>query len=786
MSLSRPGRVLLNEGWRFHLDGASGWETISLPHSWNALDTMDSDPAGHYRRGIGTYERSIPPLSSAGGERKWVEFEAASQKAAIYLDGQKIAEHLGGYTAFAVDATRSAQGGVLQVQVDNRPDPDLIPSDQSDFFLYGGITRNVWLYSTGSLRIAAAWIDAEGDADRARLTVSGRLEGATPRTEGGGSRLTVEPPIRIEAIVRSPEGDVVTRGSGVIQSADFRIPLEDLPAPLRWSPDSPAVYRAAISVFTADALSDRVDIPVGIRSISFPAGGPLMLNGRALRLHGTHRHEDWAGCGSAVPDEITRRELRMIRDAGFNFIRLGHYPQSAAALDACDELGLIVWEELPWCRGGVGGDVFKQRTRQMLAEMIDQHRQHPSICFWGLGNELDWEPSDHAGSTAGAVLNFLAELNDLSHCADPSRPTALRRFTDGAAVVDAYSPSIWSGWYRGRYEDYESVLDSSLRRFPGMLHIEWGGDSLTGRHSEGPHTPDLPVLADHGERPNDAARASGEPRASSDGDWSESYILDLIEWHLQVQLRSGRLAGNAQWVFKDFGTPLRPENPIPYVNQKGLVDRAGRPKDAYFLVQSYLSTNPMVYIESPTWAVRTGDPAESHCVRVYSNCARVELLLNGESLGSRQRDPVAFPAAGLVWSVHFEQGTNQLRAVAEASDGRRCEHQITVEYASPSRGTVVGMTAHAEAGFAPTGAPATNIKIQVVDADGRPDLSDRRRIRLSVTGPGRLLAQQGTVDGSDLVELANGSARAWITGAVPRVTALEARVVDGPEATIPI
>src|SRR5215469_14522407 len=151
----------------------------------------------------------------------------------------------------------------------------------------------------------------------------------------------------------------------------------------------------------------------------------------------------------------------------------------------------------------------------------------------------------------------------MAHRLDPQRLTALRRFEPGASVVDVYSPSIWSGWYHGRYEDYEATLTSAVKRYQRMLHIEWGGDSQFGRHSTGPHI------------------KAGAAQVSRSSDWSESYILDLMEWHLQLQSRFPQLAGSAQWAFKDFGTPLRPENPIPYVNQKGLVDRDGRPKDAY-------------------------------------------------------------------------------------------------------------------------------------------------------------------------------------------------------------
>jgi beta-galactosidase len=319
-----------------------------------------------------------------------------------------------------------------------------------------------------------------------------------------------------------------------------------------------------------------------------------------------------------------------------------------------------------------------------------------------------------------------------------------------------------------------------------MLHVEWGGDAHVGRHGIGPHVPDLPVLADHGERPGDAALSGGEARAASQGDWSESYILDLMEWHLRVQSDSAWLAGNAQWVFKDFGTPLRPENPIPYVNQKGLVDRAGRPKDALYLFKSYLSDEPTVFIESPTWTVRTGTEAEAQRLRVYSNCRRVELFLNGESLGVRNRDPHSFPAAGLVWQVRFRFGRNDLLAIGEHALGRTSRHSLTVAYEPQARGPGMRLISEALAVAMPGGERATRVTLQICDRESRPVVDDRRRISLRLVGPGRLLTHQGTVDGSHLVELANGRATVYVFAPTLGASELRVAVLDGPEAIVRI
>ena len=757
--MQRPHRVSLNANWRFRLfnapiatspTGWDAWQRVDLPHSWNALDTMEPDHKGHYRRGVGAYVCSYQPPPLPAGHRLWLEIEAASQKAQVFLGQKEIGRHAGGYTAFTLELpARLERAQPLLIQVDNRPDPDLIPSDMSDFFLYGGLTRNIWLYTTGPARLKHLFFDMDAAQEVGTLNLRGSILG-----DGDDLRLDVH--------LLDPAGEEVWRLEQRILSKDFHLALPRVPHPQLWSPERPVRYTAKLRLLSGHHVWDEVHTRLGFRFFDFPEGGPFYLNGQRLLLCGTHRHEDWAGYASAMPEPFIRHELKMIRDAGFNFIRLGHYPQAPAVLDACDELGLLVWEELPWCRGGVGGPNFREQTRSMLREMIQQHYNHPSIIFWGLGNELDWE-SEHPESDDAQVLAFLQALHHLAHQLDPHRLTVLRRFEPGAAVVDVYSPSIWSGWYRGRYEDYERVITAATARYPRLIHAEWGGDSHPGRHNSGPHMPQeaLDFLAhelDHSETPGLALSDQGPYRPSRDSDWSESYMLDVMEWHLQVQSRFSHLAGTLQWIFKDFGTPLRPENPVPYVNQKGLVDRAGRPKDLYYLFRAYQTSTPTCYIESPTWPVRVGSPDEPQRIRVYANCPRVELFLNGVSQGKKQRDTQAFPAAGLVWWAKMCLGENTIRAVGHCEDGSIIEHTIHQTLIPGSTGDPAGWAHQVEQMPHPLDkGDALRVTVQMVDAAGRPVVDQERRVKFYTPAPGWLL-NLGIPDASRVVETANGRA----------------------------
>ena len=280
---------------------------------------------------------------------------------------------------------------------------------------------------------------------------------------------------------------------------------------------------------------------------------------------------------------------------GVNFIRLAHYQQSRIVLNLCDSLGILVWEEIPWCRGGLGGEKYKAQARRMLTNMIEQHYNHPSVIIWGLGNENDW-PGDFPEFDKENIRAFMKELNALAHHLDPSRKTAIRRCDFCKDIVDVYSPSIWAGWYRGIYTEYKQVTEEEFEKVNHFLHMEWGGDSHAGRHSENPDKAlqQIKAAGAADERAGDASLFGGAARVSKDGDWSESYICNLFDWHLKEQETMPWLTGTAQWIFKDFSTPVRPDNPIPYVNQKGLVERDLTKKEGYYVFQSYWATKPMV------------------------------------------------------------------------------------------------------------------------------------------------------------------------------------------------
>jgi beta-galactosidase len=779
----------LSTGWEFYQgslgsawevwrgDKASDnvtWTPVTLPHCFNARDAVDPDV--RYYQGPGWYRTRLKVANPFPNGRTLLHFDGAGQKSQVFVGMEKVGEHLGGYDEWTVDITEAAakaenKGSLpLAVRCDNSRDAESIPSDLSDFNRYGGLYRHVSLIYVPAISLKRIHVEPSLSADgKAAVKVRARFH--NPASPDAAIELAIE--------IHDPQGKTVLQTTRRLTASDLAgalpssppsgmeeragerrrgVPKEiatfDLPSPQLWSPKSPALYRCTVTLKSPHG-EQTVTERFGLRRVEWVEHGPFKLNGERLLLRGTHYHEDHAGVAAAVPDEVVRTTLRQIKDMGANFVRLGHYQQAPLVLDLCDELGLLVWEEIPWCRGGLGSERYQTQCRDMLRNLIDQHYNHPSVILWGLGNENDW-PGDFERFDTNAIRSFMAELNTLAHQLDPSRQTSIRRCDFCKDIVDVYSPSIWAGWYSGRYPEYRKSTEKAIADTPHFFHAEYGGDSHAGRHSEDPEKFITQVATGEGTAEIGKAykATGGKARASKDGDWSESYMVNLFDWHLKEQEQMPNLTGAAQWIFKDFSTPLRPENPVPRVNQKGVVERDGTPKESYYVFQSYWAEKPMLHIYGHTWPVRWGKAGEEKQVKVFSNCREVELFVNGISAGLKQRNVTNYPAAGLNWLVKFNEGTNSLRAVGrrgvtELADEIRLSYQ-TATWGKPSRLMLKEI--------AQTNAVAT-VEVRAFDKEGIPCLDAANLIRFGLTGDGRLLDNLGTARGSRAVQLANGRAQ---------------------------
>ena len=717
------------------------WVGVNLPHSWNSQDATDNKPG--YRRSASWYKKNLVVPVVEENKVYQLYFEGANITTKVYVNGNEVGGHIGGYVGFTFDITKFINAGnnEVLVRVDNSYNIEIIPSQKSDFFIYGGITRDVWLLSMTKKHIDNIKITTPKVSEKsASLVVVATTKNI--KTSDGFS---------YSAQLINPKGKVVATKKGALSGLTTAITFNEIKNPQLWDINVPNLYSVSVSLLENGKVTDEIEDKVGFRWFEFKENGPFYLNGKRVLIRGTHRHEESAGVGAAVSNEQHRKDMEAIKEMGANFVRLAHYPQDPEIYKACDELGLLVWDELPWCRGGVGNEVWKTNAKNLLSEMINQNFNHPSIIIWSLGNEMNWLPDFPGGDNTEKMTVFLKELNHLSHQLDPTRKTAIRKYEEGAKIVDVFSPSIWSGWYSGSYKSYKKAVDKYKQDYKHFIHAEYGGDSHVGRHSENPITGEGVLKVEGWE---EAIVQGKGANIAQIGDWSESYIVDLFDWHLHISENDPTFVGNIQWAFKDFGTPLRPEDDIPYMNQKGLMDRNGNPKDAYYVFKSYWSDTPFTYIESHTWTERQGPKDLVRVLNVFSNCPKVEFFHNGVSLGIKQRDLKTYPACGLTWNVNFTEGKNNFVAVGTTKDGKKVTDTIDVNYRFTKNGPAVGLVLSSE--------KMKNgnylVTALAVDKNNLCCLDYEDRVYFQCLSGGQTLKNQGTPTGSESIKMSNGKA----------------------------
>ena len=775
-SNAQENTIRLNDNWEFLMGDLGGiweavrpakkgspesvplWKEVVLPHTYNAQDAVDPDV--NYYEGPAWYRTQLNIENPIENGRTLLHFEGAGQKNQVYIDTLLVGGHVGGYDEWTVDITDAVkefqnnteyakrfEGRIpLSIRTDNSRDLQMMPSDMVDFTIYGGIYRYLNLVYVPDLSVDKVFAKTTVDPKGNKGTVTIDLRWYNPENVEMAD---------VEIKLLDPNGNLInsTKRPLIISQNDQPVWTTEIRKPKLWSPSQPNLY--TLQVITASSNgSDTKTETIGFRNFEFKKKGPFFLNGERLLLRGTHRHEGHAGVGMAMTEEQMVQEMEMMKEIGVNFIRLGHYQQSRKILELCDQLGILVWEEIPWNRGGLGNKTYQDQGKRMLTNMIEQHFNHPSIILWGMGNENDW-PGDFVEFDQEKIRTYMAELHNLSHTLDPSRKTAIRRCDFCKDIIDVYSPSIWAGWYRGNYKDYKEISRNEFEKVDHFIHVEWGGDSHAGRHSEDPDIILNKLKTDDGadERTGDATFFGGDFRASKDGDWSESYVVNMIDWHLKEQETMDWLTGTAYWPFKDFATPLRPENPVPYVNQKGIVERDFTRKESFYVFKSYWTEDLMAHIYGHTWPVRWGNEGEEKMIKVFSNADRAELFFNGKSQGIKKRNSQDFPAAGLRWMVVPNAGQNKVEVVAY-KNGKEVKDAISFDYETRKWKSPVDM----ELKLVKTDEDIATVEVKVYDENGVQVLDSQNWVRFGLTGDGELLKNMGTTTGSELLQLYNGRA----------------------------
>ena len=435
------GRECLNPGWRFLFAdpvGAaapdfddSAWAPVGLPHSFSLPYFLSAD----FPVGTGWYRREISLDADALAGRVWLEFEGAFQEAEVYLNGQLIDRHRGGYTGFCIDATAAAHAGrnLLAVRVDNTWRPDLAPRAGEHVFS-GGLYRDVWLHRVSPVHVpwhGVGVVTPEVSAESATVGVSTELRNEGNREVEARVNSRLIGPDGREVAIRETKVRVAPAGTATITQEG-----PALVAPALWHPRTPRLHRVVTRVFIGNDLVDELETAFGIRRFDWTADRGFFINGEHHYFKGANAHQDQAGWGDAVTNAALARDVRQIKAAGFDFVRGSHYPHDPVYGEICDLEGMLYLPELcfwgtasfknPWGSSAYPTDPaeqerFDDNLRNMLRELVRTHRNHPSIVGWSLGNEVFFTD----GSSMPRVRALLTELAELARRLDPTRAVVI-------------------------------------------------------------------------------------------------------------------------------------------------------------------------------------------------------------------------------------------------------------------------------------------------------------------------------------------------------------------------
>lgn len=618
--------ILLDKNWTFYKnpDSTQG-EEVSLPHTWNAVDGQDG--GNDYYRGTCKYEChfSRPELETDG--KAYLEFDGAAMTADVVINGTKAVHHEGGYGAFRADITQYLKDeNKLEVYVDNSDNTKVYPQ-KADFTFYGGLYRMVKLVTVSKNHFELDYAGGTGIKVTPEVTLT---DAAAKKAD---AKVTVELWMvgDAEAVTVTIDGQ---QKETPVENGYAKAVFELTNVHLWDGVDDPYLYTAKAELSDGDS----VETTFGCRSFSIDPQKGFFLNGRSYPLRGVSRHQDRAGAGNALTNEMHREDMEIIKELGANTIRLAHYQHAQEFYDLCDENGMIVWAEIPYITMHMSDGT--ENTLSQMRELVVQNYNHPSIVCWGLSNEI---------TAASAVNEELLEnhrkLNDLCHALDTTRPTVMADVfmleTDSPMleIPEMNSYNLYFGWYLGELEQNDSFLDAYHKTYPDRVIglSEYGADANPAYHSANPER----------------------------GDYTEEYQCIYHEHMAKMIEERPYLWATHVWNLFDFAADGRDEGGKHGVNQKGLVtiDRKLK-KDAFYLYKAYWSKTPFVHVCGRRYVERTEDVTE---IKVYSNEQSVTLFVDGVERETSEGSKV------FKFKVPIT-GTHKIRAVSGT-----CEDEITVK-----------------------------------------------------------------------------------------------------------
>ena len=587
--------TIINDNWLFRYH--DGTETkLDLPHTWNALDGQDG--GGDYWRGTCVYEKTFPMPAHDPKELVYLQFDGVNASAKVILNGSVVMTHDGGYSTFRCDITEHLKDeNHLVVEVDNSKNDRVYPQ-KADFTFYGGIYRDVKLLTVNRHHFDLDFCGGPGIA-------------VTPKVAGKNASVRVRtwhnaPGAHVLVRLLDSEGNTVAEGMG----EDITLTIEN--AHLWDGIVDPYLYTCQALLVVNGGDADMISTRFGVRSFHVDPQKGFFLNGRCYPLRGVCRHQDWKGIGNALHKEHHDTDMAIIREMGANTLRLAHYQHDQYFYDLCDEAGLIVWAEIPYISEHLPNG--RENSISQMKELVIQNYNHPSICVWGISNEITISTKDKAD-----MMDNHRVLNDLVHELDPDRLTTLACYSVcgpfnpvAHKVSDLVSWNLYLGWYVPGMFLNELWADFFHKVYPKRClgYSEYGCECMPQLHTDHPKRLDQ----------------------------SEEYQCKYHEHMLRFFDKRPWLWATHLWNTFDFAADARNQGGEPGMNHKGIVtfDRKTK-KDAFYLYKAWWSDEPFVYIAGRRFVDR---PEDKSTITVYSNQPEVTLYINGKEFEKQTGDKV--------------------------------------------------------------------------------------------------------------------------------------------------
>ena len=582
-----------NQGWSFIKNPGQiptkveeNYEAVNLPHSWNSIDGQDG--GNDYFRGTCYYVKNFKLSDLPANAKHYLEINGANSSSDVYLNGNHLAHHDGGYSTYRVELNDLHEENLLVIGVDNSPN-DYVYPQMADFTFYGGIYRNVNIISVPENHFELMYHGGPGIK-------------VTPTINGTNAKVEIEVygnlNEELHYVILDKECNTVVE----TKTNDTKVELEITNVHLWHGRKDPYLYTAKV---TLGEGTDEVSARFGCRTFEIHPDNGFILNGEEYPLRGVSRHQDRWGIGNALLPEHHIEDMDLICEVGATTIRLAHYQHDQFFYDLCDERGMVIWAEIPYISRHLP-DGYDNTISQMK-ELVIQNYNHPSIVVWGLSNEITM-----GGADDPSLLKNHEDLNNLVHELDKTRLTTIAAVSmckidsKYLQIPDVVSYNHYFGWYGG---------DTTMN-----------GPWFDNFHSVHPN---IPIgVSEYG-----CEALNWHSSTPFQGDYTEEYQSYYHEELIKQLFTRKYLWATHVWNMFDFGADARAEGGENGQNHKGLVtfDRKYK-KDSFYAYKAWLSDEPFVHLCSKRYIDRVEDVTK---VTVYSNQPEVELLVNGVSVGKQ-------------------------------------------------------------------------------------------------------------------------------------------------------